>query len=207
MLVRERMISPGKQISANLAMKTAIEAYNNFNASWLPVVDTEGTLVGLLTGTDIEKAKEALDDKAKTGEQEYLVQDFMTKKYLAVTENTPIEEVVRMMIDYDFDEMPVIKDGYFSGIITAKIMLRVLMEITGARRQGVRLMVEVENKTGELLRLMQTISDNKGNVQGFCTYCAPKDEYVIVTMRVKGVDKYTLKQAVKNLGQKVVDIR
>lgn len=207
MLVRERMISPGKQISANLAMKTAIEAYNNFNASWLPVVDTEGTLVGLLTGTDIEKAKEALDDKAKTGEQEYLVQDFMTKKFLAVTENTPIEEVVRMMIDYDFDEMPVIKDGYFSGIITAKIMLRVLMEITGARRQGVRLMVEVENKTGELLRLMQTISDNKGNVQGFCTYCAPKDEYVIVTMRVEGVDKYTLKQAVKNLGQKVVDIR
>ena len=207
MLVRERMISPGKRISANLAMKTAIEAYNNFNASWLPVVDTEGTLVGLLTGTDIEKAKEALDDKAKTGEQEYLVQDFMTKKFLAVTENTPIEEVVRMMIDYDFDEMPVIKDGYFSGIITAKIMLRVLMEITGARRQGVRLMVEVENKTGELLRLMQTISDNKGNVQGFCTYCAPKDEYVIVTMRVEGVDKYTLKQAVKNLGQKVVDIR
>ena len=207
MLVRERMISPGKRISVNLAMKTAIEAYDNINPSWLPVVDTEGTLVGLLTGADIEKAKAALDNKADAGEREYLVQDFMTKKFLAVTENTPIEEAVRMMIDYDFDEMPVVKDGYFSGVITAKIMLRVLMEITGARRQGVRLMVEVENKTGELLRLMQTISDNKGNVQGFCTYCAPRDEYVIVTMRVEGVDKYTLKQAVKNLGQKVVDIR
>ena len=57
------------------------------------------------------------------------------------------------------------------------------------------LYIEVENKTGELLRLMQTISDNKGNVQGFCTYCAPKDEYVIATLRVEGVDKYTLKQA------------
>lgn len=188
-------------------MKTAIEAFDNINSSWLPVVDTEGTLVGLLTGKDINKAKAALDDKEKAGEREYLVQDFMTRRFLAVTENTPIEEAVRMMIDYDFEEMPVVKDGYFSGIITAKIMLRVLMEITGARRQGVRLMVEVENKTGELLRLMQTISDNKGNIQGFCTYCAAKDEYVIVTMRVEGVDKYTLKQAVKNLGQKVVDIR
>ena len=207
MLVRERMISPGKRISANLPINTAIEAYKSINSSWLPVVDPEGTLVGLLTPADIQKAKAALEDNNETGEQKYLVQDFMTTKFLVVNENTPIEEAVRMMIDYDFDEMPVVKDGYFSGVITAKIMLRVLMEITGARRQGIRLMVEVENKTGERLRLMQTISDNKGNVQGFCTYCAPKDEYVIATLRVEGVDKYTLKQAVKNLGQKVIDIR
>ncbi|MBQ6503449.1 MAG: CBS domain-containing protein [Flexilinea sp.] len=206
MLVRERMISQGKRISADLPIKTAIEAYDKMDSPWLPVVDSEGTLVGLLTKADIKKAKITLEE-TETGDQEYLVQDFMTKKFLVVNENTPIEEAVRMMIDYDFDEMPVVKDSYFSGVITQKIMLRVLMEITGARRQGVRLMVEVENKTGELLRLMQTISDNKGNVQGFCTYCAPKDEYVIVTIRVEGVDKYTLKQAVKNLGQKVIDIR
>ena len=207
MLVRERMISPGKRIPVNLPMNTAIEAYDNINYSWLPVVDPEGTLVGLLTPADIRKAKAALADNSESREREYLVQDFMTTKYLVVNENTPVEEAVRMMIDYDFNELPVVKDGYYSGIITDKIMLRVLMEITGARRQGVRLMVEVENKTGELLRLLQTISDNKGNVQGFCTYCAPKDENVIATLRVEGVDKYTLKQAVKNLGQKVVDIR
>ena len=62
MLVRERMISPGKRISANLPIDTAIEAYKSINSSWLPVVDPEGTLVGLLTPADIQKAKAALEN-------------------------------------------------------------------------------------------------------------------------------------------------
>ena len=62
MLVRERMISPGKRISENLPINTAIEAYHSINSSWLPVVDPEGTLVGLLTPADIQKAKAALKE-------------------------------------------------------------------------------------------------------------------------------------------------
>ena len=131
----------------------------------------------------------------------------MTTKYLSVTEKTPVEEAVRIMIDYDISDLPVIKDGYFSGVITEKIMLRILMEITGARRQGVRLMVELENKNGEILHLLELIRDQNGTVQGICTYCAQENEYQIVTMRVEGVDKYILKQAVRNMGCKVIDIR
>lgn len=206
MLVRERMKSPGMRISPNLPITDAVEVYENSDSLWLPVVDTEGKLLGLLTQTDVWKAKAAAD-KENAEDKQYTVQDFMTVKYLSVFENTPIEEAVRIMVDYDIEELPVLKDGYFSGVITKKIMLRVLMEITGARRQGIRLMVELENKTGELLRLLQVISDNDGNVQGFCTYCAPDSDYIIAMMRVEGVDKYSLKQTVKSLGQRVIDIR
>ena len=103
MLVRERMISPGKRISANLPITTAMEAYHSINSSWLPVVDPEGTLVGLLTPADMQRAKAALKDKKENGDREFLVQDFMTTKFLVVNENTPIEEAVRMMIDYDLE--------------------------------------------------------------------------------------------------------
>lgn len=207
MLVRERMISPGKRVSANLPIGEAVEIYESTKYFWLPVVDSEGTMLGLLTSANVRKAKEWLAENHPDGDKEKSVRDFMTAKYLSVNENTPVEEAVRIMIDYDVDELPVLKDGYYSGVITNKIMLRALMEITGARRQGIRIMVEMENKTGELLNLLETIKEQKGNVQGFCTYCAPEDEYIIATLRVEGVDKYSLKQAVKAIGHKVIDIR
>ena len=207
MLVRERMISPGKRLPANLPISSAIETFEKISSSWLPVVDQEGTLVGLLTWSDVQKAQSVLSSGNKKDEGDLLVQDFMTKRYLFVNDNTPIEEAVRIMIDYDIPELPVVKDGYFAGIITDKTMLRVLMEITGARRQGLRLMVKLENKTGMLLALLKLITDLNGSVEGFCAYSGQENEYTVVTMRVEGVDKYTLKQALTGLDCEVVDIR
>ena len=207
MLVRERMISPGKWIPPSLPINAVIDSFKQYRPKWMPVVDPEGRLVGLILGSDVEKAEKAVEMLGETGENKYTAQDFMTTKYISVAEKTPIEEAVRIMIDYDISELPVVKDGFFSGVITEKIMMRVLLEITGARKQGVRLMVEIENKTGELLNLLQMIREQNGVVEGLCTYCAQENEYQIVTMRVEDVDKYSLKQAVRNMGYKVIDIR
>ena len=207
MLVRERMISPGKWIAPSLPINAVIDSFKQYRPKWMPVVDPEGRLVGLILGSDVEKAEKAVEMLGETGENKYTAQDFMTTKYISVAEKTPIEEAVRIMIDYDISELPVVKDGFFSGVITEKIMMRVLLEITGARKQGVRLMVEIENKTGELLNLLQMIREQNGVIEGLCTYCAQENEYQIVTMRVEGVDKYSLKQAVRNMGYKVMDIR
>ncbi len=207
MLVRERMVSPEKRLAADLPIASVIGVFETINSSWLPVVDQEGTMVGLLTWSDAKRAERMIENEPQSSENEIQVKNFMTTKYLFVNENTPIEEAARIMIDYDISELPVVKDGYFSGVITDKIMLRVLMEITGARRQGIRLMVQLENKTGELLHLLQIISDNKGSVEGLCTYCGSENEYLIATMRVEGIDKYILKQALKEMNCKVIDIR
>ena len=207
MLVRERMISPGKWIVPSLPLSNVIENFEKNHPYWMPVVDAEGRLLGLITESDIQKAKEAAASLDPEEVNKLSAQDFMTTKYLSVGEKTPVEEAVRIMIDYDISELPVVKDGFFTGVVTEKIMLRVLMEITGARRQGVRLMVEIENKNGELLNLLELIRDLHGTIEGLCTYCAQENEYLVVTMRVGGIDKYMLKQAVRNKGYKVSDIR
>ncbi len=207
MLVRERMINPRERVKDDTPIKTVIEIFEQSSSKWLPVIDQEGHLLGMITPSRIQKAKETL---AKTGSSEaeaLCARDFMKTEYLFVTEKTPIEEAVRMIVDFDVPEIPVVRDGYYSGIITEKDMLRVLMEITGARRQGLRLMVKMENINGKLLSLLELIRDQNGTVQGICTYCAPENENLIVTMRVDGVDKYSLKQGIRNLGFTVLDIR
>ena len=55
--------------------------------------------------------------------------------------------------------------------------------------------------------VLELIRDQGGTVEGICTYCANVNEYLIATMRVEDVDKYALKQAVRNMGYKVIDIR
>lgn len=206
MLVRERMNPAGKWIAAGLPIPSVIDAFEKSGCTWLPVVDPEGRLLGLVTLSEVQNARTILQDPSQNIEN-LTAQDIMTSRFLFVTEKTPIEEAARIMIDYDISELPVVKDGFYTGIITEKTMLRVLMEITGARRQGIRLMVEMENKNGELLNLLELIRDQKGTIQGLCTYCARENEYMIITMRVDEVDKYNLKQEIKNLGFKVIDIR
>ena len=207
MLVRERMILPGTRIMASLPVRSAIETFERSGALWLPVVDQESHLLGLVTLREVMKAKDALKAVSESEAENIIAQDIMTSKFLFVNENIPVEEAARMMVDYDISELPVVRDGYLTGIITDKIMLRVLLEITGARRQGVRLMVEIENETGELLSLLQQIYELKGSVQGLCTYSAKENEFLIVTMRVVGVDKYVLKQLFQSSGKRVIDIR
>ena len=58
MLVRERMFSPGKWISPSFPISSVIETFDQTNPHWLPVVDPEGRLIGLITRSDIQKAKE-----------------------------------------------------------------------------------------------------------------------------------------------------
>ena len=207
MLVRERMISPETRIIASLPIGSVIETFERSGELWLPVVDQESHLLGLITLREVMKAKELIAREDQPGEENLLAQDIMTDKFLFVNENSPIEEAARIMVDYDVPELPVVRDGYLTGIITDKIMLRVLLEISGARRQGVRLMVELENTTGELLSLLELIRSQNGTIQGLCTYCAKENEYMVVTMRVEGVDKYVLKQMCQDAGKKVIDIR
>lgn len=207
MLVRDRMISAGKRVSATLPITSLIETSDQSAASWLPVVDQEGRLIGILTRSDIQKVKEYLVSEKNDSDKKLFAQDFARTNFLFVTENTPIEEATRIMIDYNVSDLPVVKDGFYTGIITEKILLRVLMEITAARRQGVRLTVQLENKSGSLLTLLELIRDQQGTIHGLCTYCAVESEYMITTMRVEGVDKYSLKQALRASGHTVIDIR
>ena len=124
MLVRDRMISPEKRLSADLPMASVIGVFDKINSSWLPVIDQEGTMLGLLTWADARRAGKLIENGSQAPDHELLVRDFMTTKYLFVTENMPIEEAARIMIDYDISELPVVKDGYYTGIITEKGIAR-----------------------------------------------------------------------------------
>ena len=201
MLVGARMLYPSLTIGPRETVETAADLMENNHMSWLPVVDRQSCMLGVISSDNIKKAE-------KSSEDEKYVEDFMTTDLLSVTEDTTIEEAARIITDYDLPALPVLRDGFLVGIVTKESLVRVLMEMTGARAQGVRVMIKLPDRRGALLDVLKIIYDLGGSIEAISSYCA-NDELsaVIVTMRVQGMDKFALKQAIRDSAAELVDIR
>lgn len=112
-----------------------------FNVSGLPVVDSAGQLVGIVTEGDFLRHLEA--DTSQQGPRwlefllspghvadEYVrshgrrVEDVMTRQVVTVSEETPIEEVVRLMELHRIKRVPVMRDNMIVGIVSRANLLR-----------------------------------------------------------------------------------
>lgn len=103
--------------------------------SGLPVVDSQGALVGIVTERDLLRRAEIgterkrprwLDVWVGTGElaEEYVrahgrrVADVMTRNVVSVDTDTPLDEVVTLMERDGFKRLPVLRDGRIAGIVS-----------------------------------------------------------------------------------------
>ena len=103
--------------------------------SGLPVVDSQGALVGIVTERDLLRRAEIgterkrprwLDVWVGTGElaEGYVrahgrrVADVMTRNVVSVDTDTPLDEVVTLMERDGFKRLPVLRDGRIAGIVS-----------------------------------------------------------------------------------------
>jgi CBS domain-containing protein len=99
----------------------------------LPVVDSEGHLLGLVTRTALVRRclpeyLEQVGDLYRSGEFRpfqdkaeevglLAVRDVMQSELLTVSEETPLAEVASLMIMHHVRQIPVLKDGRLVGIV------------------------------------------------------------------------------------------
>src|SRR6516225_2170126 len=112
-----------------------------YRISGLPVVDSSGHLVGIVTEGDFLRHLEAgaqpggprwLEFLLSPGRiaDEYVhshsrrVEDVMTRRVVTVTEETPIEQVVHLMEQHSINRVPVMRDNAIVGIISRANLLR-----------------------------------------------------------------------------------
>jgi CBS domain-containing protein len=74
--------------------------------SGAPVADKGGKIVGVVSESDIV---------AKRGKD---VKSIMSKKIISVGEQTPVEEIARMMTTHHIKRLPVMTDGKVVGIVS-----------------------------------------------------------------------------------------
>ena len=132
MLVKEIMTKNVITVSPDTYLKEIGLIFKENRISGVPVVDSDGDIVGIVTLTDffkilrqiyickgVEKRWGGLElsethEKKKT---EAKAKDIMTKDIVTISEDASIDDVMRLMFDRGIHTIPVTKEGKLIGVV------------------------------------------------------------------------------------------
>jgi CBS domain-containing protein len=114
--------------------------------SGLPVVGPKGELVGMVTEGDFLRRGEIGTQRRRNRWLEFLigpgrladeyvhargrkVEEVMTPEPITATEDTPLDEVVRLMERHRIKRLPVLRDGKLVGIVTRANIMHALVSL------------------------------------------------------------------------------
>lgn len=211
MLVGERMSHPVLTISPEMSALDAQAFMRREHIRRAPVIH-DGKLVGIVTEGDLLNASPTQATLLSVWEINYLVSKIkvsqvMSKKVLTISEDTPIEEAARVMIDNKIGGLPVVRDEKVVGIITETDLFKIMLEMLGARQIGVRASMLVPNRAGEIAGLSEAIYQAGGNIIALGTFAGEDPSTSELMFKVAGPDETTLRSVLAPLALQVKDVR
>lgn len=196
MLIVERMTRSPVTITGATTVQQALRIIDERQVRHLPVLDTDGALVGIVS------EKELL--RANSGDP---VEEIMTRDVITATEYTALEEAARIMTDHKISSLPVVRDGKLVGIITETDLFEIFMELLAAREEGVRLTLLVPEEQGILASLTAEIANLGGNILALGTFQGEDPTNRMVTVKVANAPTEKLLAIMEALGMEIVDVR
>ena len=138
MLVKNRMSYPIITVEPDMPIMEALNLMRTKNIRRMPVVEANGKLIGIISDKDLLNAGPSQATSLSVWEINYLVgkitvKKVMTKNVLTISEDTPIEEAARIMVDNKVGGMPVMRGKEIVGVITESDLFKVLLELMGNR--------------------------------------------------------------------------
>ncbi|CAH1654790.1 CBS domain-containing protein [Chelatococcus asaccharovorans] len=137
------MTSPVMSVEADATIADTVQSLVEHGFSGLPVVDTAGQLVGIVTEGDLLRRSELGTEVKRKRWLSYIlgpgrlaedyvqaharrVEEVMTRDVVTVAPDTSLEEVVGLMEGKKIKRVPVTQDGRLVGIITRADLLKAL---------------------------------------------------------------------------------
>jgi CBS domain-containing protein len=144
MQARDVMTQPVIAIAADASVMEAARLMLEHRISGLPVVDASGKLVGMVTEGDFLRRVETGTTRRRSRFAEFFlgsgrladeyvqssgrtVDEVMTPKVHAATEDAPLEDIVQLMERHGIKRVPVLRGGQLAGIITRANLVRALL--------------------------------------------------------------------------------
>jgi CBS domain-containing protein len=145
MRARELMSTPVVTIHPEASLKELADLIVTHGVSGVPVVDRAGTLVGVVSESDItERLEGAAEEEQEAGLPRVLttlaglmggtrkieartVADLMTARVVSAGPDATVQELVHLMTTYDINRIPIVETGRLVGIVTRADVLRTLV--------------------------------------------------------------------------------
>lgn len=134
----------------------------------LPVVDEKRRLLGVVTDRDVRSALPSgvFDNEETARERERIltlkVREIMTRNPVTVSPTDTLEDVLLLMERVPVGAIPVVdEDRKVLGIISTRDLMRAFITVLGLREPGTLLCLVVENKLGQMKRIVDAISEER----------------------------------------------
>jgi CBS domain-containing protein len=148
MRAHQIMTQPAITVGADATIVEAVNVMLRHHIGGLPVVDAKGKLVGIISEGDFIRRAE-IGTQRKRGrwltclagadriaadfvhEHGRKVGDIMTPDPVTVTEDAPLDRIVRIMEANSVKRLPVMREGRLAGIVTRSDFLGALADVAG----------------------------------------------------------------------------
>lgn len=213
MLVKEVMTPHPVVVEPDMPVTRAQRIMRDDNIRHLPVVREGKGLVGLITRDALNRALPSELSSLSIWEINYQlarikVSDVMVKKVIAVSEDLPVEEAARIMIDHKIGSLPVMRDEQLVGIVTEIDLMEALTSLMGWRQSGVRVTLQVPDEKGQLARVAKAIADAGGLLSGGGAYPGAQPLKANIVFKVRNISLDGLTTLLKGMeGVEILDIR
>ncbi len=133
MKVTSVMSHPVITVSPDASVKQAASLLITHGISALPVVDSGGELVGIISEADLLSIETRPDPRTQAmpmlptaGSSPHAVSDVMTRKVITVTAASEVADAARIMIESDIKRVPVLRGRRLIGIVSRRDLVRVI---------------------------------------------------------------------------------
>ena len=195
MIIADRMKKNPATATPDMSISEASAKMKAEKVHRLPVLDDDRHLVGVISEKDILLAAPSPASTLSTYEINYLlsklkVKNIMSRNPVTITLETTIEEAVRLMVENDLSCLPVMDNGYLSGIVSKSDLFKILLEMLGAKHKGIRVEALVEDGVGVVAGLSDKFTAAGINIISLGTLEGPDASLRVLTFKLEnGTEK------------------
>ena len=189
MSVKDFMTRKVVYISPDTTIAHAADLMREQDLHRLPVIEND-KLVGLVTEGTIAEASPSKATSLSIYEMNYLlnktkVKDVMIKDVITVSAYASLEDATYLMYKNKVGILPVVDNDQLYGVITDRNIFAAFLQVSGYGEEGVRARFIVDNKAGELGKIIRLVSDKEYNIVS-TVQIATKSGKVVIEVQIEG---------------------
>jgi acetoin utilization protein AcuB len=210
MYVGRKMTTDLITVTPDTPMIKARDLLQEHNIKQLPVVDEQGSLVGILTDRDIKQAWASPATTLSIYELTYVLQKLavesvMVKDLITISPGATVERAASIMHARKIGSLPVVENDKLVGIITSTDLMEVLLDGLGIQEASGRFLVLVKERIGVIADVCGILKDANINIVSMITL--PLHQYPDIhelVMRVSSSERDAAVDRLTQAGYRVI---
>jgi CBS domain-containing protein len=201
-------------IGADVPIAEAVDTMLRHHVSGLPVIDTDGELIGIISEGDFIRRAEIGTQRKRGRWLSFLVGadraaadfvhahgrkvgDIMTTDPLTISEDTPLDEIVEIMESNRVKRLPVVRGNRLVGIVTQSDFLAIVADLARHAPQPSadddclrgEVIAAMEHAAWRPCRLKVTVRDGVVSLSGVVASKNARQAAIVAAENVPGVTK------------------